>query len=200
MATMSTKDRILDASLSLFASKGYEATSMADIAEAVGIRKPSLYSHFESKREIATVIEERTKELYLSQTFIGSFLQGKDFPDTVDDLIEKTLYHIRFTMEDPTLYRVRRFIEREQYSFESIRGLHKVLTYDNVLLVNRRAIEHLVEVGVLRSDIDIGMVSTQFVAIATFELYRMDLSNKDIQEHLDSLGYSLKMFLSNYTT
>lgn len=199
MATMSTKDRILDASLSLFASKGYEATSMADIAESVGIRKPSLYSHFESKREIATVIEERTKELYLSQTFIGSFLQGKTFPDTVDDLIEKTLYHIRFTMEDPTLYRVRRFVEREQYSFESIRELHKVLTYDNVLLVNRKAIEHLVEVGVLRSDIDIELVSTQFVAIATFEIYHIDRSDKEIQEHLDSLGYSLKMFLSNYT-
>ena len=47
-----TKQEILDAALELFSTQGYEATSVAQIAAAVGIRKASLYSHFASKQEI----------------------------------------------------------------------------------------------------------------------------------------------------
>lgn len=42
-------DRICDAAVIHFADKGYDAASLADIAEAVGIRKASLYTHFDSK-------------------------------------------------------------------------------------------------------------------------------------------------------
>jgi TetR/AcrR family transcriptional regulator, cholesterol catabolism regulator len=45
-------DVILDAASRLFSSRGYHATSMQDIADAVGILKGSLYHHFESKEAI----------------------------------------------------------------------------------------------------------------------------------------------------
>lgn len=44
-----TKERIFEIALDLFAQKGFDAVSMREIAEAVGIKKASLYSHFESK-------------------------------------------------------------------------------------------------------------------------------------------------------
>ena len=47
-----TKQRILSASLELFASKGYAGTSMNDIISKVGISKGSVYWHFKSKEEI----------------------------------------------------------------------------------------------------------------------------------------------------
>ena len=36
----------------LFAARGFHGTSMRDIGDAVGMRRGSLYSHFESKEEI----------------------------------------------------------------------------------------------------------------------------------------------------
>lgn len=48
----STRDRILEAALDLFAGRSYRAASMRQIAEAVGITKASLYHHFRSKQEI----------------------------------------------------------------------------------------------------------------------------------------------------
>ena len=47
-----TRDRILAAAVRLFARDGYEAVSVEQIAGAVGIRAPSLYKHFRSKRDI----------------------------------------------------------------------------------------------------------------------------------------------------
>jgi AcrR family transcriptional regulator len=54
---------IKQAALYLFAYKGYAATSMQDIAEAVGIKKPSIYSHFKSKSEIfLTLLEDQARK------------------------------------------------------------------------------------------------------------------------------------------
>ena len=45
-----TKQRILDKALELFAAYGYDSVSVGDIAKAVGIKAPSLYTHFPSKQ------------------------------------------------------------------------------------------------------------------------------------------------------
>jgi len=48
----SKKDVIIQKASALFRKKGFPATSMRDIAEAIGIEAPSLYNHIESKNEI----------------------------------------------------------------------------------------------------------------------------------------------------
>jgi len=54
---MVKKQDILDATYKLFAQKGYYL-SMADIAGEVGLKVPSIYSHFQSKDEIIFVVME----------------------------------------------------------------------------------------------------------------------------------------------
>ena len=55
-----TKQRILEKSLELFSTKGYDAVSVGEIAKAVGIKAPSLYNHFPSKQAIFDAILETT--------------------------------------------------------------------------------------------------------------------------------------------
>ena len=45
-------DQALDAAISTFWTQGYEATSMADLMEATGLHKGSLYKAFEDKHDI----------------------------------------------------------------------------------------------------------------------------------------------------
>lgn len=49
---MTRKEEILHATLELAAERGLKAVTLSQIAERVGIRKPSLYNHFSSKDEI----------------------------------------------------------------------------------------------------------------------------------------------------
>jgi TetR/AcrR family transcriptional regulator, transcriptional repressor for nem operon len=56
----STRQRIVDAADRLFYERGFESTSFADIAEAVGISRGNFYHHFKTKDEILdAVIQSR---------------------------------------------------------------------------------------------------------------------------------------------
>ncbi len=46
------RQQLLDVALTLFAERGYNATTMDDTAEAAGVTKPLLYQHFDSKRAL----------------------------------------------------------------------------------------------------------------------------------------------------
>lgn len=58
-----TKDRILETVLNLFAHQGYMTTAMNDIASQLGITKAALYKHYIGKQEILDRIVERMEQL-----------------------------------------------------------------------------------------------------------------------------------------
>jgi len=55
-----TAGRILDAAERLFGERGYDGTALRDVADAVGIRTPSLYNHFESKERLYAAVLDRS--------------------------------------------------------------------------------------------------------------------------------------------
>ena len=57
-----TRDRILDASRRLFNEKGYKATTLAEIAESVGIAQGNLTYHFPTKRDLTTALEKQVRQ------------------------------------------------------------------------------------------------------------------------------------------
>lgn len=64
-----TKRKIFEISMNLFATKGYDATSIEEITSVVGVAKGTLYYHFSSKEEIFNfLIEEGMKLLQNSMS------------------------------------------------------------------------------------------------------------------------------------
>ena len=49
---LQTKKQIMDAAVTLFSSKGYEKTSLSDVARAAGVTRGAIYWHFENKGEL----------------------------------------------------------------------------------------------------------------------------------------------------
>lgn len=67
--TISPRRReVLDTAARLFHERGYQGTSMDEIADAVGLTKGSLYHHFDSKTDILTAIYEEAADMVVAQT------------------------------------------------------------------------------------------------------------------------------------
>ena len=62
MRSTDTKTLILIEALRLFSVSGYEAVTVEQISAAVGIKAPSLYKHYKSKRDIFDHIVLRMQE------------------------------------------------------------------------------------------------------------------------------------------
>jgi TetR/AcrR family transcriptional repressor of nem operon len=56
---MTTKEKILDAAQDLIQTRSFHGFSFQDLADRVGVRKPSLYHYFDSKDAIALAVLER---------------------------------------------------------------------------------------------------------------------------------------------
>jgi len=60
-----TREEILSAAAQIFSQKGFHATSMQDIAEAVNLQKASLYHHVSSKQEILVDVLDQALDLFI---------------------------------------------------------------------------------------------------------------------------------------
>jgi AcrR family transcriptional regulator len=66
-ASVAREDQVRAAALRLFREKGYHATSMRDIASAVGINKGSLYSYIRSKEDLLIPVFEQAMGVLLAE-------------------------------------------------------------------------------------------------------------------------------------
>lgn len=92
-----TRRRLLEAAAEIFAAKGYEGASVADIASAAGFTKGAFYASFPSKKAIfLEVVSCRAEEACLDDTDLHPQPELGDF--TVQDVLlqlETCLYAVR---------------------------------------------------------------------------------------------------------
>lgn len=89
---MERKEEIILVTLELAAANGLSNVSMAQIAEKMGIRKPSLYNHFNSKEEIIAsmyqYLREKSKEqLSLTDIDYGEFIKEKSMEEVLTQAV-----------------------------------------------------------------------------------------------------------------
>src|SRR5665213_2051554 len=81
-----TKQKIVDAASELFWSKGYDATSIQDIAEAADFAPGTLYLHFESKSDIALVQFHQWMEDFIAA------IESRPDGEPPDEMLAATLF------------------------------------------------------------------------------------------------------------
>jgi AcrR family transcriptional regulator len=88
-------DKALDVALHVFWSRGYEGASMADLTEAMGITKPSLYAAFGNKEELFRKALDR----YVDGP--GGYVQVALAKPTVREVVEHLLFEAADAVTDP---------------------------------------------------------------------------------------------------
>jgi len=83
---------IMDASAMLFAQKGYRATTIRDIAQAVDMGESTLYGYFTGKQEVLqTILSQQAEMVDSLLVHLAELPDRKSFVDLVDLLMEKIL-------------------------------------------------------------------------------------------------------------
>ena len=159
-----TKQEILEASLELFSVQGFEATSISQIADAVGIRKASLYSHFDSKQAILNAIVKEVLEQYGKHSIFARANWEKDagnLPLTADEAVGMIQGQIRYILHDPAISRARKMLVIEQFQNPELAKLQTKQNYSDVLGYFTGLIKCLIQKGVLAED-DPEIMAAQF--------------------------------------
>ncbi len=108
-----TKERLIEAALELFAEKGYDGTSVDEIAQAVGIKGPSIYDHFKNKEAILQAIVARADEEY--DRNIENGREKTVNIQTGEDLKQYAMHAIAFTINNDLARKMRKLIAIEQF-------------------------------------------------------------------------------------
>jgi len=102
----STRDAILREARRCFADHGYDATSLNEIAEAVGIRRPSLLHHFPSKEALYQEVFERALSDWIAQ--VDKAVERSDEDPAWNQLDQVITAAFRFFMSNPEFVRIAR--------------------------------------------------------------------------------------------
>ena len=200
---ISTKQAILETALDFFSVHGYEATSISQIADAVGIRKASLYSHFESKQEILDALLEITLKHYNEHSIFAradwndpEFTKDKRgiTPEAAERMI---IGHISYIIHDPEISRSRRMLTIEQFRNPKLGALQTRQNYTDVLNYFTGFVKFLIAEGKL-SDGDPGIMAAQLCFPISVWINLCDREPEREDEIMDLVGRHVAQFFSVY--
>ena len=195
-----TKEKIFEAAIDLFAKKGFDATPMREIAEAVGIKKASLYSHYKSKNEIMdSIFKYFKKELMKMRPPEARNLEKIDkiTPEVFRQRANLTLS----IFKNPNMEKIFKIISSEQFRDKRARTIILECLIHEPYSFSKKVLEIMVSKGIINEiDPDVKAMEFQYSIYTLFMEYlllRSDNSDTGkieelIEKHLNYFVNSLE--------
>lgn len=128
-----SKEHMLLVALRLFAQKGYEATSIFDIAHELEITKGAIYKHFKNKQDILDAIiskmeenDQRFAEQFIMPIHVLSLEELEAYQKvTIKQVIDFSLAMFTYWTEDEFASLFRKMLTIEQYHDEKMNLLYQ---------------------------------------------------------------------------
>ena len=184
---MNTKEKIFDVSLDLFSKKGYDSVSLREIAEEVGIKKSSIYSHYPSKEAILIDIFEYFTDFFKYNELINS----KDLLLTADNeiLLEnpELFYHkgseaIKVMVSEERNLKIWKLIFIQMHYNENIRIFFQNEILAKPLLFWNEFFTILKEKGIIRKDCNPKLLAKEYYSFPIYLLLEMSAKYDDIPQ------------------
>ena len=192
---MSTKEKILDAALTLFAENGYDGTSVEQIANIVGIKAPSIYKHYKGKEDILNALidsaETRYEEMFGSEKNIGRVPQSRE------EFIKVTMERISFTMRDPIIRKTRMLLVQEQFRNERISEVTTRHQLDGIQRMFAKIIKGMMDEGLVKKD-DPALLAAELTAPAVLQIAKSDRQPQCEEECMEYIEKHLRHFCKVY--
>lgn len=197
---MGTKQKILQEALRLFSQKGYDAVSVEQIADAVGIKAPSLYNHYKGKQDIFNAIFEETARRYdeftdkISVHMDNTEQDLKTFENiNADVLVEKVQSLISYSLHDEFVSRFRRMMTIEQFRSPELSELYSQRYVVQIHNYHKELFSRMIAVGIL-CDEDPGLLAMMYDSPILILLEECDRHPDKEQEMMKVLEEHVRMF------
>lgn len=197
---MDTKQRILDEALTLFSEKGYANVFVGDIAEAVGIKAPSLYKHYKSKKAIFDAIIDKMNANFAEQAramqINGTDAEKdagiyKSLPE--DQLLKLGREFFLYYLHDDYNRKFRKMLTLEQFHDNDLAKIYSKLYVDDPLSYQGMLFGFMVTAGVLKTD-NVQIMTLHFYAPIYYLLTICDREPEREPEMLKLLDEHIRQF------
>ena len=204
MGKRDTKQVILEAALELFAVNGYDGVTVADIADAVGIKAASLYKHYKSKQDIFDSILAKAAQGY-SELAGQLGIDGQAYENDaerfagmgMDTLIQAGMALFQYFLHDDTARKLRRMLTIEQYKNPSASKLFAEQYITAPLDFPGALFNVFVGMGIMR-ELDTDVAAAQFYAPIYLMLCLCDNCPEREAQALDLIQRHIAQFNSMY--
>jgi AcrR family transcriptional regulator len=192
---MTTKERILEEALTLFAQYGYDGTGVDLIAKRVGIKGPSLYKHFKGKEDILNTLIDNAEVRY--EDYFGSEKHIGKIPQSKEEFIRTTMGRIAFTMKDPMIQKIRKFLVQEQFRNDRLAEITTRHQLEGVQRMYTIIIEAMMDKGLFDKD-DPELLATELTSPVVLWIAKADRQPQYEQEIIKSIEEHLQHFCNVY--
>ncbi|MBQ9430748.1 MAG: TetR family transcriptional regulator [Kiritimatiellae bacterium] len=160
--TKMTREMIMKAALDLFIERGYDRTTLDDIARAVGLSKGAVYWHFENKQAllsklILTVVERHDKETK----------EKIEKPASPEKLVENLIYHANITLtrdEDRKFFLMMTRLDWASPEMSEIKDELVQLDVD-IISTLRKYLVKFKEGGMIKPDVNVEEIAMVLASI-----------------------------------
>lgn len=202
MKRENTKQKIIETALTLFSERGYDAVSVGEIAEAVGIKAPSLYNHYPSKQAIFDAIVETTALQYEKDTGrIDIHVQraAADIPMLMtigeEELFEKVRQIFDYSLHNDNIRKFRKMMTIEQFRSPSLGELYTRRFSERLVDYHAEIFRNLIAAGVIYGG-DANALALMYVAPVITLIGVCDRQPEREAECLEKLKSHVKQFYS----
>ena len=192
---MTTKERILEAALTLFAENGYDGTSVEQIATEVGIKAPSLYKHYKGKEDILNALIDSAEVRY--EEMFGSEKNTGKVPQNIEEFIKVTMGRIEFTIKDPVIRKTRMLLVQEQFRNERIAEVTTRHQLDGIQRMFAKIVEGMMDAGIFKKD-DPALLAVELTAPAVLWIAQADRQPQYADEVMGNIEKHIRHFCDVY--
>lgn len=201
---MTTKQRILNEALTLFSEKGYSAVYVGDIADAVGIKAPSLYKHYKSKQAIfdscVEVFSERMEQ-------VRNKLRLPYTPNveinyqtaSMETIIEIAINLFLFYLQDDVAAKFRKMLMIERYHNSELNELFENLFMDGAVRHEEKIFFDLIDAKIIKKE-NPHIIALRFYTPIFYLLQKYDMHPDMVEEAKQELTLMIEEFCNTYAT
>lgn len=199
---MTTKQKILNEALTLFSEKGYSAVYVGDIADAVGIKAPSLYKHYKSKQAIfdsCVEVFSRRMEQVRNKLRLPYAPNAEINYQTasMETIIEIAINLFVFYLQDDVAAKFRRMLMIERYHNQELNELFENLFMDGAVGHEEKIFSDLIDAKIIKKE-NPHIIALRFYTPIFYLLQKYDMHPDMVEEAKQELTLMIQEFCNTY--